>query len=74
MMTEDELDAALRSSHERNRRMLLAKVVFLINDYGGTPGSSLHSWRCEDKDRYPEACTCVEELADDILKTIPVRY
>lgn len=29
-----------------------------------------HSWRCEHPDRYPDACTCVEDVADAILEAL----
>ena len=30
---------------------------------GGTP----HSWRCEYPDRYPGYCSCVKDIAGDLL-------
>ena len=46
-----------------------ATVDTLIHN-GGEPGSSLHSWRCEDKARYPEPCTCLNETALSILAAV----
>lgn len=37
---------------------------------GAAPGQGMHSWRCEDKERYPDPCTCVEETAADILAAL----
>lgn len=33
---------------------------------GGSPGSSLHSWRCEHPEQYGP-CGCVAETAHDIV-------
>lgn len=52
---------------DTERQQLRAMIVTTLNDEGCQPGSSMHSWRCEDKDRYPEPCTCVAEAADQIL-------
>lgn len=38
-------------------------VVEVLNNEGCLPGHSIHSWRCEARELYPEPCTCVEELA-----------
>lgn len=46
---------------------LLCKV---IEDEGGGPGNSLHSWRCE----YPHPdfppCTCVSDLMESLLAAL----
>lgn len=42
-----------------------ALVAWLV-EQGGSPGSSLHSWRCEHPDRYGE-CDCLTESARDLL-------
>ncbi|MDL5351178.1 hypothetical protein [Microbacterium sp. zg-YB36] len=34
-----------------------------LDDNGATP----HSWRCEHPDRYPDYCTCVDDMIDAIL-------
>jgi hypothetical protein len=39
-----------------------------INDEGGQPGHSIHSWRCEHPDRYGE-CDCVRQIARAVLET-----
>lgn len=43
-------------------RELLAEQGFDVN------GASPHSWRCEHPDRYPDYCTCVDDMIDAILK------
>ena len=42
-------------------------VAEVLNSEGCLPGHSIHSWRCEDRERYPEPCTCVEELAAEVI-------
>jgi hypothetical protein len=32
-----------------------------------TGGASPHSWRCENPDRYPGYCTCVEDMVQAII-------
>lgn len=40
-----------------------------VLDYEGTDcESSWHSWRCRDKDRYPEPCTCTHDVARAVLE------
>lgn len=41
----------------------------LLNE-GGAPGSSLHSWRCEYPDRFPNYCTCLEDIAEEIAEAL----
>lgn len=53
---------------------LRKKLAKVINDCGGEPGSSLHSWRCEDKERYPEECLCVAYVVDEMLPIIEQHY
>ena len=48
----------------------IQRAVTVMEDEGLLPGSGLHSWRCEDKDRYPEPCTCVAELAEAVLAAV----
>jgi hypothetical protein len=50
---------------ERNDPTLQA-IAKVINNEGGLPGHSLHSWRCE---REP-SCDCVAGLAEEILIAI----
>lgn len=50
------------------------KLVEIVNREGGEPGNSLHSWRCEDSERYPAPCTCVAEVVDDLLPIIEAHY
>lgn len=45
------------------------KVAQVINDEGGRPGNSIHSWRCEYPDRY-SPCGCVETTAKLILAAL----
>ena len=52
---------------------LVAIVAKVINDEGGAPGNSLHSWRCEYPDRYG-ACGCVDQTAQMILDAILAAY
>lgn len=47
----------------------IAVVVKVLVDEGGTPGSSLHSWRCEHPDRYGP-CNCLEQTAEEIVKAL----
>jgi hypothetical protein len=38
-------------------------------------GASPHSWRCENPDRYPGYCTCVNDVAVALLDTLfPLPY
>lgn len=37
---------------------------------GCEPGTSIHSWRCEDKLRYPEACTCTAGVAHEAARAM----
>jgi hypothetical protein len=30
-------------------------------------GGSFHSWRCFDKERYPERCSCTADVVDEII-------
>lgn len=36
-------------------------------------GASPHSWRCEHLDRYPDYCTCVDDIIDAILASDAIR-
>jgi hypothetical protein len=47
-----------------------AELEAVLNREGCAPGSSLHSWRCEDKDRYPEPCDCVARVVDELAPII----
>lgn len=42
----------------------------ILNREGGRPGSDIHSWRCADKERHPEPCTCSEEVVAEILAAV----
>ena len=42
-------------------RQVMAEQGF--DDDGAHP----HSWRCENPDRFPHYCTCVNEMIDAIL-------
>lgn len=37
-----------------------------LNEEGGSP----HSWRCEDKSRYPGPCRCVDEIVQDVIAAL----
>jgi len=44
-------------------------LALVLREQGlDTGGASPHSWRCEYPDRYPGACTCVEDTAQAILE------
>jgi hypothetical protein len=46
-------------------------IVKIIEDEGGGPGSSLHSWRCSYPDRYGQ-CDCIEVTAGQILDALKI--
>ena len=58
-------------SEEEGTRMTYDKLVKagteVLIAQGGAPGASIHSWRCEDRESYPEPCTCAEDVVTDIL-------
>jgi hypothetical protein len=52
VVTESRLDLVRRVLREQG-----------LDDNGATP----HSWRCEYPDRFPNYCTCVDDVAQAIL-------
>jgi hypothetical protein len=49
----------------------VAAVVQVLIDEGGDSDEGLHlSWRCFDKDRYPEPCRCLHAVAGIILAAV----
>ena len=40
------------------------EFVRIMNDEGAAGEGGFHSWRCFDRDRYPEPCQCTEEVAE----------
>jgi hypothetical protein len=54
---------------ERIERLKTIKRVLReqgLDDNGANP----HSWRCENPDRYPGYCTCVEDVAVALLDAL----
>lgn len=58
------------SNHSAEYSLIVRVGASILIAEGGAPGSSLHSWRCSDKLRYPEGCTCVEDTVQDIVDAI----
>lgn len=50
-----------------NLREHITKVLI---DNGCEAGNSIHSWRCEDGERFPGYCTCIKDLTDDLVPVI----
>ena len=44
----------------------------LVNE-GANNEQGWHSWRCFDKDRYPEPCGCTDAVVQEILDLITSR-
>jgi hypothetical protein len=42
----------------------------LVNNGVDIDGGSFHSWRCFDKGRYPEPCTCTDEVVVEIMEVV----
>ena len=49
---------------------LRARIIKVLADEGADSEGGWHSWRCFDKGRYPEPCTCTADVADLILEAI----
>lgn len=47
-------------------------VVKVLEDEGGKPGHSIHSWRCEYPDRFGP-CDCLDQVASEILTRLAER-
>lgn len=43
--------------------------AILVNE-GADNDGGWHSWRCFDKERYPEPCDCTDQVVDEIVKAI----
>ena len=41
----------------------------LVNEGADSEGG-WHSWRCFDKGRYPEPCTCTDDVVEQIITAI----
>jgi hypothetical protein len=61
-------NARVQAIREAARKQIILRVLREqgLDDHGASP----HSWRCEHPDRYPDACTCVEDVADAILEAL----
>ena len=46
---------------------LHSDIVKILNDEGAASEGGWHSWRCFDKDRYPEPCECTEVVASMVI-------
>jgi hypothetical protein len=47
------------------------RIMRVLNDNGiNTQDGSIHSWRCFDKERYPEPCSCAAELVVEIIEAV----
>ncbi len=42
----------------------------LVNNGVDIDGGSFHSWRCFDKERYPEPCTCTDEVVAEVMVVV----
>lgn len=43
----------------------------VVVEYGGDRDETIHSsWRCFDKDRYPEPCDCLDEFSRNVLAAV----
>jgi hypothetical protein len=52
-----------------------ARIAQALRDNGFDSEGGPHSWRCFDKERYPEPCGCMDEVLDDIAAALdPVPY
>lgn len=65
---DEELRAAAQAVPERTAQALTR--VLAENGIGPDGQDGLHSWRCADKVRYPDYCTCVPELVADLLAVV----
>lgn len=46
-----------------------------LADNGVQPNvDAMHSWRCDDPERYPGYCSCVPQLVDELVIRIEARY
>jgi hypothetical protein len=47
------------------------RIMKVLNDNGiNTENGSIHSWRCFDKERYPEPCSCAAEVVVEIIQAV----
>jgi len=42
----------------------------LVNNGVDIDGGSFHSWRCFDKERYPEPCDCTDVVVAEIMAVV----
>jgi hypothetical protein len=42
----------------------------LVSNGVDIDGGSFHSWRCFDKERYPDPCDCTDEVVEEIIAAI----
>jgi len=43
------------------------EITTILNSEGAASEGGWHSWRCFDKDRYPEPCHCTEVVAEMVV-------
>lgn len=47
------------------------RVMKVLDDNGvNVENGSIHSWRCFDKERYPEPCSCAAEVVVEIIQAV----
>lgn len=63
------LDRSLAPESRADLRTELTRVL-AQNGIGPDGQDGLHSWRCSEPDRYPDYCTCVPGLVDDLLAVL----
>ena len=44
--------------------------TILVNNGVDLISGSFHSWRCFDKERYPEPCTCTDEVVAEVMVVV----
>jgi hypothetical protein len=73
------LAAAFGLGREQGQRDALAgldnaevwhRIMKVLDDNGINNEGGLHSWRCFDRERYPEPCACAAEVVVEIIQAI----
>lgn len=49
---------------------MIETAVQVLSSEGADTEHGWHGWRCFDKDRYPEPCSCTEDVARAVLEAV----
>jgi hypothetical protein len=65
LVKADDVRDALRSDETRR------KITEVLAENGVQPNTdAMHSWRCNEPDRFPGYCSCVPQLVDDLIDVL----